>query len=106
MSVKHKHGCVQVRTWWFDRQLKEALERAAAAQNPTGGSGSGKRQVVLLGAGMDTRAWRLDFLEGGIARTSMILQQQACSIPVVAAKPSAGQHNHLDAHARSGAVAK
>ncbi|MEU6587859.1 SAM-dependent methyltransferase [Streptomyces sp. NPDC046881] len=39
---------LSVRTWWFDRQL------LAAAR-------SGCRQVVLLGAGLDTRAFRLDW---------------------------------------------
>ena len=43
----------------FDQQLEAALQRAAGA------AGSGKRpQVVLLGAGMDTRAWRHDWLTG------------------------------------------
>lgn len=40
-----------LRTWWFDEQLLESLEG--------GGQGAAPRQVVVLGAGMDTRPWRL-----------------------------------------------
>jgi Leucine carboxyl methyltransferase len=49
----------------FDTELEAALRRAGDG----GDAGSGKRrkQVVVLGAGMDTRPWRHDFLRGAEA---------------------------------------
>jgi len=44
-------GRLAVRTWWFDRRFAEALSGKLS-------SNAAPRQVVLLGAGMDTRAWR------------------------------------------------
>ncbi|KAL4447525.1 hypothetical protein ABPG75_004744 [Micractinium tetrahymenae] len=44
---------VGTRVWWFDRQLLAALASPAAP-----------RQVVLLGAGMDSRPWRMPLLPG------------------------------------------
>ncbi|KAL8141201.1 hypothetical protein V2J09_007222 [Rumex salicifolius] len=41
-----------VRTLWFDTRLEEALSSF----------GDQEAQVIILGAGMDTRAYRLDFL--------------------------------------------
>ena len=46
-------GRLAVRTFWFDRRVAEALGSKFGS-----GAGSAPRQVVLLGAGMDTRAWR------------------------------------------------
>ena len=75
---------IAIRTLWFDQQLLAALDAArqpqllradvvVAGNDGSGGGGSisaggvrlqlaanaTPRQVVLLGAGMDTRAWRL-----------------------------------------------
>ena len=69
------------RVWWFDRQILAALNRPVRGEHPNGGGGSGSgsggvvlapahlpallqppptpRQVVVLGAGMDARPWRL-----------------------------------------------
>jgi Leucine carboxyl methyltransferase len=79
-------GRVAIRTLWFDRQLLEALDPARQpqpllAELQCGGSGASSngsgsavqlrltayatpRQVVMLGAGMDTRAWRLQLPPG------------------------------------------
>ncbi len=52
---------VSIRTWWVDKCVKDALSGAFS-----GGDGAGPRQVVLLGAGMDTRPWRdLEYPPGG-----------------------------------------
>lgn len=48
---KFKVGPMALRTWWFDQRLLTLLE--------SGKQGPGPRQVVVLGAGMDTRPWRL-----------------------------------------------
>ena len=48
---KYQVGRVTLRTLFFDKHLLAALR-------------SGARQVVLLGAGMDSRAWRLDLPPG------------------------------------------
>ncbi len=48
-------GRVALRTLFFDEHLQNAVKSHAI------------RQVVLLGAGMDSRAWRLDLPEGQLA---------------------------------------
>ena len=48
---KFQVGRVTLRTLFFDRHLQAALRQGA-------------RQVVLLGAGMDSRAWRLELPPG------------------------------------------
>lgn len=54
---------VAVRVWWFDQQLLAALSAAAPA--PTGSSQpQPPRQVVVLGAGFDSRPWRMDLPPG------------------------------------------
>jgi methyltransferase (TIGR00027 family) len=50
---------VAARVWWFDAQLQAALDAPA----PTG---LRRRQVVVLGAGLDTRPWRLAALPRGV----------------------------------------
>jgi Leucine carboxyl methyltransferase len=45
----------------YDNELQQALQRADGAV----GSGKARKQVVVLGAGMDTRAWRHAWLQGG-----------------------------------------
>lgn len=50
---RYQVGRVTLRTLFFDRHLLAALE-------------GGARQVVLLGAGMDSRAWRLDLPPGAV----------------------------------------
>jgi O-methyltransferase involved in polyketide biosynthesis len=82
-------GRVAIRTLWFDTQLLAALDPARQpqpllAQLQTMGSGYSSngsssgvqlrltanatpRQVVMLGAGMDTRAWRLHLPPGDCA---------------------------------------
>lgn len=79
-------GRVAIRTLWFDSQLLAALDperqpQPLLAELRTGGSRVGSngsssavqlrltanatpRQVVMLGAGMDTRAWRLQLPPG------------------------------------------
>lgn len=49
---KYLVGRVALRTLFYDDHLLAALKGGAV------------RQVVLLGAGMDSRAWRLDLPEG------------------------------------------
>ncbi len=46
----------------YDTELQQALQRADGAS----GSGKARKQVVVLGAGMDTRAWRHAWLQGGL----------------------------------------
>ena len=78
-------GRVAIRTLWFDSQLLAALDPARQPQpllaelrpgDSSVGSNGGStvqlrltanatpRQVVMLGAGMDTRAWRLQLPPG------------------------------------------
>ncbi len=79
-------GRVAIRTLWFDTQLLAALDPARQPQpllaelRPRGSAVSSNgsssavqlgltanatpRQVVMLGAGMDTRAWRLQLPPG------------------------------------------
>jgi O-methyltransferase involved in polyketide biosynthesis len=45
---------VAARVWWFDQQLMAALAAPAQAQGR-----SPPRQVVVLGAGFDSRPWRM-----------------------------------------------
>ena len=45
-----------------DNELQQALQRT----DGTSGSGKAREQVVVLGAGMDTRAWRHAWLQGGL----------------------------------------
>ena len=47
-------GRIAVRTHWFDHRIRAALTEAGAHDV----GGQLPRQVVLLGAGMDTRPWR------------------------------------------------
>ena len=52
-------GRIAVRTHWFDHRISAALKGADAADVGSGRWGVGPPwQVVLLGAGMDTRPWR------------------------------------------------
>ncbi len=51
VSAGAQAGRLAVRTWWFDSRVAEALSGKFSP-------GALPRQVVLLGAGMDTRAWR------------------------------------------------
>ena len=57
LQTAHKlqAGRLAVRTHWFDRQIHAALTHAPSAAADGAGN---QRQVVLLGAGMDTRPWR------------------------------------------------
>lgn len=52
---EHMVGRVALRTLFFDAKITAALE---------GKHGPKAKQVVLLGAGMDTRAWRLKMPAG------------------------------------------
>ena len=52
---RYQVGRVTLRTLFFDRHLLAALK-------------GGARQVVLLGAGMDSRAWRLDLPPGATGK--------------------------------------
>jgi O-methyltransferase involved in polyketide biosynthesis len=67
-ALRRRRFCysnVGVRVWWFDQQLLAALRGAGG-----GGRGSSDaaapapRQVVVFGAGFDTRPWRLDLPDG------------------------------------------
>ena len=49
----------------FDAELESALRRADGGGDA--GSGKRRRQVVVLGAGMDTRPWRHGYLRGAEA---------------------------------------
>jgi Leucine carboxyl methyltransferase len=87
----HQVGRVAIRTLWFDTQLLAALDparqpqpllaelRPGASSISSNGSGSAVQlrltanatpgQVVMLGAGMDTRAWRLQLPPGACCKT-------------------------------------
>ena len=45
----------------FDNELQQGLKRADVAA----GCGKARKQVVVLGSGMDTRPWRHTWLQGG-----------------------------------------
>lgn len=53
---------VGVRVWWFDQQLLTAIHGTPTADDPT--ARQPIRQVVILGAGFDTRPWRLKLPSG------------------------------------------
>lgn len=60
--VEQRRFCfsnVASRVWWFDRQLEAALGASAG-----GASSRPPRQVVVLGAGMDSRPWRMELPPG------------------------------------------
>ncbi|KAL4856793.1 General transcription factor IIH subunit 2 [Chlorella vulgaris] len=60
--VEQRRFCfsnVASRVWWFDRQLEAALGASAG-----GASSRAPRQVVVLGAGMDSRPWRMKLPAG------------------------------------------
>lgn len=65
---RYKVSTISTRVWWFDRQIVEALQPPSPSASASDGTPKGAaaapvpRQVVLLGAGMDTRPWRLDDL--------------------------------------------
>lgn len=79
-SRKYKISRSAIRTKWYDEQLLAALSQAThplplsvhlkVAPGSAGISAvqvqevSAPRQVVLLGAGMDSRAWRLPLAPG------------------------------------------
>ena len=54
-GAKRKVGGLTVRTLYLDKAILDALQKAG---------GSPIQQVVLLGSGMDSRAWRLDLPAG------------------------------------------
>jgi hypothetical protein len=105
-------GRVTLRTLFFDARIAAALE---------GKDGPAARQVVLLGAGMDTRAWRLKMPAGGYwallcpsfppsryACCALILHQlkimrslQYSSISACSSAAFTGQHGHESHHIRS-----
>lgn len=65
----YKISQVAARSWWFDRQIMTALTSpavpaskgwlSARLTNSARGPSAPPRQVVVLGAGMDSRPWRL-----------------------------------------------
>jgi O-methyltransferase involved in polyketide biosynthesis len=74
-------GRIAIRTKFFDDAVLEGLERASASASASatalgGASSSTPRilQVVLLGAGYDTRAWRLRPPEG-VARDRVVVYE-------------------------------
>ena len=61
-----------------DNELQQALQRT----DRTSGSGKARKQVVVLGAGMDTRAWRHAWLQGGLqARNRCAVWARSSGIP-------------------------
>ncbi|KAJ7966750.1 Leucine carboxyl methyltransferase [Quillaja saponaria] len=75
-----------VRTLWFDSRLENAL-------NSFNG---GEAQVVLLGAGMDTRAYRLSCLkESDVFEVDFAEVLQVKSTLLQAAKESTNNHQHI-----------
>lgn len=60
---RFKVGAMALRTWWFDRHILEELGALHSARRPVQALPS--VQVVLLGAGMDTRPWRLEGVPQG-----------------------------------------
>jgi Leucine carboxyl methyltransferase len=99
-------GRVAIRTLWFDSQLLAALDparqpqpllaelRPGASSVSSNGSSSGvqlrltanatPRQVVMLGAGMDTRAWRLQLPPGACCLDAA---QQSDRVNSIASSP-------------------
>ena len=74
LQTAHKlqAGRLAVRTHWFDRQIHAALTHAPSAAADGAGN---QRQVVLLGAGMDTRPWRdLEYPSGADPMVRMHLR--------------------------------
>lgn len=70
-------GRIAIRTKFFDDAVLEGLERASASASALGGASSSTPrilQVVLLGAGYDTRAWRLRPPEG-VARDRVVVYE-------------------------------
>ena len=70
-------GRIAIRTKFFDDAVLEGLERASASASALGGASSSTPrilQVVLLGAGYDTRAWRLHPPEG-VARDRVVVYE-------------------------------
>jgi methyltransferase (TIGR00027 family) len=55
---RFRYSNVAARVWWFDQQLASAL--GSPASNPA----CHPRQVVVLGAGYDSRPWRLPLPSG------------------------------------------
>lgn len=65
----YKISQVAARSWWFDRQIMTALTSpavpaskgwlSARLTNSARGPSAPPRQVIVLGAGMDSRPWRL-----------------------------------------------
>lgn len=56
---------ITLQTWWFDRRILDCLQA-----EPTDGVGA-IRQVVVFGAGMDSRPWRLKLPPGARMRRKL-----------------------------------